>query len=154
MHVGLVRGGTALNIVPTECSFEFEFRHLPQDDPEALFEEIQTDVSRDLLLEMRSVHPGASIAFEPMAVIPTLDTDEEADIVRLAKAVTGEGGVEKVSYNCEACLFDQAGVPSVICGPGDIDQAHKPDEFIEVDQIAKCEAFMRGLMERVCIRSA
>jgi acetylornithine deacetylase len=149
--VGVVRGGTALNIVPAECVFDFEFRHLPGDDPKEIIEKVQDYVDRDLLPEMQAIHPGASIAFEPMAVIPPLDTDEGAMVAQLAKAITGDNEIQKVSYNCEACLFHDAGVPTVICGPGDIDQAHKPNEFIEIEQIVKCEAFMQGLMERVCV---
>ena len=151
IHVGLVRGGTALNIVPADCFFEFEFRHLPGDDPEGIFQKILNYVDRKLLPEMQAVHPDASILFEPMAVIPSLDTDEDALVTQLAKAVTGENNIRKVSYNCEACLFHGAGVPTIICGPGEIDQAHKPNEFIEIGQIAKCESFMRGLMEKVCM---
>ena len=150
VHVGTVRGGTALNIVPAECTFEFEFRHLPGDDPEGIFGEVLTFVERDLLPEMRAIHPDTGITFEPMAVIPSLDTDENAPITQLAKAITGDNSVRKVSYNCEACLFDGVGVPTIICGPGDIDQAHKPNEFIDIEQIAKCEAFVYGLMDRVC----
>lgn len=151
VHVGLVRGGTALNIVPAECTFEFEFRHLPIDDPEEIFQNIIEFVDRELLPEMQSVTPNATITFEPMAVIPSLDTNEDELVTQLAKAITGENHVRKVSYNCEACLFHGAGVPTIICGPGDIDQAHKPNEFIENEQIIKCEAFMRGLMDKVCM---
>lgn len=151
VHVGMIHGGTALNIVPAECVFEFEFRHLPDDDPTAIFQKVQDYVDIELLPEMHAVDLDTGIEFEPMALIPSLRTDEDALITQLAKAITGENSVKKVSYNCEACLFDDAGVPTIICGPGDIDQAHKPNEFIEIDQIHKCELFMKGLMDRVCI---
>ncbi len=151
VHVGTVKGGMALNIVPAECTFEFEFRHLPGDDPDGIFGELTSYVDNELVPEMRAVHPDAGIWFEPMAVIPSLDTEEDATITQLAKAITGDNTVRKVSYNCEACLFHDVGVPTIICGPGDIDQAHKPNEFIEIDQIAKCEAFMKGLMDRICV---
>jgi len=101
--------------------------------------------------EMQAIHPVAGIHFEPMAVIPSLDTDEDAPVVQLAKAITGDNSVRKVSYNCEACLFDEAGVPTIVCGPGDIEQAHKPNEFIEGEQITRCESFLKGLMDRVCM---
>jgi len=90
VHVGTVRGGTALNIVPAECSFEFEFRHLPGDDPAGLFGELLSFVDGDLVPEMQAIHPVAGIHFEPMAVIPSLDTDEDAPVVQLAKAITGD----------------------------------------------------------------
>ncbi len=150
VHTGLVHGGTALNIVPAECTFEFEFRHLPGDDPEKIFQKISHYVDMELLPEMRAVYPGANIVFEPMAVIPPLDTAEDAAVTQLAKSLSGDNKIRKVSYNCEACLFHGAGVPTIICGPGDIEQAHKPDEYIEIDQIVKCETFMRSLMEKLC----
>ena len=151
VHVGTVSGGSALNIVPTECVFEFEFRHLPVDNPGEIFRKVRDYVDNDLLPEMQAVHPDASIKFETMAVIPYLDTDEDALVTQLASQVLGDSTLKKVSYNCEACLFHEADVPTIICGPGDINQAHKPNEYIEIDQIAKCEAFMRGFMERVCV---
>ena len=150
VHVGTIRGGTALNIVPAECTLEFEFRHLSGDNPDKIFSELKAFVGKDLLPEMQAVHPNSGIEFEPMSIIPSLDTDEDADITQLAKAITGDNGIQKVSYNCEACLFDEAGVQTIICGPGDIDQAHKPNEFIEIDQISKCETFVEKLMDRIC----
>lgn len=150
VHVGTVRGGTALNIVPSECEFVFEFRHLPGDDPQAIFDRITRYAIDELLPEMRAVHPGATIAFEPMAVIPPLDTDPAAPITELAKSLTSSNSALKVAYNCEACWFHDAGVPTVICGPGDIDQAHKPNEFINLEEIVKCESFLRNLMDRIC----
>jgi acetylornithine deacetylase len=149
VHVGLVRGGTALNIVPTECFFDFEIRHLPQDDPEELFAEIKSYAQTKLLPDMQTASPETGITFTPLATIPILDTDENQEIVQLAKAFTGETTIHKVAYNCEAGLFHQAAVPTVVCGPGNIEQAHKPNEFIEIKQIALCEAFMKRLLDYV-----
>ena len=151
VHVGTIRGGAALNIVPAECIFDFEFRHLPGDNPEEIFTRIENFANDELLPKMRSVFAGAAIDFEPMAVIPSLDTNEDALITQYAKAITGENYVRKVSYNCEACLFHGAGVPTIICGPGDIEQAHKPNEYIELTQVSKCEDFIRGFMDKVCV---
>ena len=148
VHVGTVHGGTALNIVPADCQFDFEIRHLPQDDPEQMFEEVERFVKDRLLPEMQAVCPDADIRFTPLSVIPTLNTDEDHEITRLAKALTGANAVHKVAYNCEAGLFHQARVPTIICGPGHIEQAHKPNEFIEAEQIARCEAFVLRLAEQ------
>ena len=149
VHVGTVHGGTALNIVPADCEFVFEFRHLPQDDPEELFAEVERFANQDLLPEMRAVYADADIQFIPMAVIPTLNTSEDEDITRLAKSLTGANAVHKVAYNCEAGIFHQARVPTIICGPGHIDQAHKPNEFIAAEQIARCEDFVLRLAEQL-----
>ena len=148
VHTGTIRGGTALNIVPGDCSFEFEFRHLPEDDPQALLDELRAHVAEHIEPEMHATEPGTGFNFEPMSHIPGLATDEDADIVQLAKALTGQNTTGKVAFGTEAGLFQEGGMPAVVCGPGSIDQAHKPDEFIARDQINQCEAFMRKLFER------
>ena len=148
VHTGTIHGGTALNIVPRYCSFEFEFRHLPDDAPHALLDELRRHVAEHIEPEMHAAEPGTGFTFEPMSHIPGLSTDEDAEIVQLAKALTGQNTTSKVSFGTEAGLFRDGGMPAVVCGPGSIDQAHKPDEFIARDQIKQCEAFMRKLFER------
>jgi acetylornithine deacetylase len=148
VHTGTIHGGTALNIVPRDCSFEFEFRHLPDDDPEALLDELRRHVAKHIEPEMHAAQPGTGFDFEAMSHIPGLSTDEDADIVQLAKALTGQNTTAKVSFGTEAGLFQGGGMPAVVCGPGSIDQAHKPDEFIAKEQIDQCEAFLRKLFER------
>ena len=148
VHTGTIRGGTALNIVPRDCAFEFEFRHLPEDDPHALLDELRRYVSKHIEPEMRATEPDAGFTFEPMSHIPGLSTDEDADIVQLAKALTGRNTTGKVAFGTEAGLFQDAGMPAVICGPGSIDQAHKPNEYIAMDQVSQCQTFLRRLFER------
>jgi acetylornithine deacetylase len=148
VHTGTIHGGTALNIVPRDCSFEFEFRHLPDDDPEALLDELRHHIAKHIEPEMHAAQPGTGFDFETMSHIPGLSTDEDADIVQLAKALTGQNTTAKVSFGTEAGLFQGGGMPAVVCGPGSIDQAHKPDEFIAKEQIDQCEAFLRKLFER------
>ena len=148
VHTGTIHGGTALNIVPRDCSFEFEFRHLPDDDPEALLDELRRHIAKHIEPEMHAAQPGTGFDFETMSHIPGLSTDEDADIVQLAKALTGKNTTAKVSFGTEAGLFQGGGMPAVVCGPGSIDQAHKPDEFIAKEQIDQCEAFLRKLFER------
>lgn len=151
VNVGLMQGGTSLNIVPADCEFEFEFRHLPTHDPDQIFKKIQDFAEHELLPQMQTIDPQATISFDPFLVVPTMATDADAKVAQLAKAITGVKNFTKASYNCEACLFEQAGVPSVTCGPGDIAQAHKPNEFIEIGQITECESFMQRLMQQVCV---
>jgi len=148
VHTGTIHGGTALNIVPKACSFEFEFWHLPEDDPHALLDELRDHVAQHIEPEMHSTVPGTGFSFEPMSHIPGLSTDEDAEVVQLAKALTGQNTTAKVAFGTEAGLFQAGGMPAVVCGPGSIDQAHKPDEFIELDQINQCEVFLRRLFER------
>jgi acetylornithine deacetylase len=149
VHTGVVEGGTALNIVPLACCFDFEFRHLPEDDPHALLDELQAYIRDRLLPEMHAVDPQTGFDFEPLSRIAGLSVDEDAEIVQLAKALTGANSTGKVAFGTEAGLFQEmAGIPTVVCGPGDIEQAHKPDEFIDLDQVAQCEVFIRRLFER------
>ncbi len=148
VHTGTIHGGTALNIVPRECSFEFEFRHLPEDDPHALLDELRHYVDEHIAAEMIRTQPGTGFSFEPMSHIPGLATDEDAQVVQLAKALTGQNATAKVAFGTEAGLFQAGGMPAVVCGPGSIEQAHKPDEFIVLEQIAQCESFLRKLFQR------
>ena len=149
IHTGTVRGGTALNIVPRDCRFEFEFRHLPGDDPAALLAEVAGYANNTLLPAMRAVGGEATIEFEQIAAFPGLRIAETDPATELVKALSGANDTGYVSFGTEAGLFQTAGVPTVICGPGSIDQAHKPDEFIELDQLARCETFLRRMIERV-----
>ena len=155
VHTGVIRGGTALNIVPAECFFDFEFRHVPGHDPEALFTEFCGYIESELLPGMRAVDERCSVTFETLADFPGLDTPRDHRVARLALDLGGIGegvdgrGLGHVSFGTEAGLFSESGMPSVVCGPGSITQAHKPDEFITLAEIVRCEAFIGGLVERV-----
>jgi acetylornithine deacetylase len=151
VHTGIVHGGTALNIVPKDCHFDFEFRHIAEDDPEKLFGEVKRFAEEKLLPEMRKNHADSGFSWQELSSIPGLATREDAEIVELAKALSGSNATGKVAFATEAGLFHEIDIPTIICGPGSIDQAHKPDEFVSLDQIALCEAFMRRLMDRVCL---
>ncbi len=146
VHTGVIRGGTQLNIVPSACEFEFEFRHLPQDDPVTLLKEVQ-DFAVTLLPEMHAVSLNTGFHWERQSHIPELNTSEDAEVVQLAKSLTGANATAKVSFGTEAGLFEQGGMPAVVCGPGSIEQAHKPDEYIALDQVAQCEKFLLRLFQ-------
>ena len=142
LHAGVLHAGTALNIVPRECTLEFEFRTVPDDDPHRLLGRLEAYCRRELLPQMQHVAPESRIAFETKSDNPGLHTEESAPIVarieRLARG--GRGG--KVAFASEAGQFQRAGFDAVICGPGSIADAHKPDEFITLDQIRMGEAFI------------
>ena len=149
VHTGVLRGGTALNIVPHDCTFDFEFRHLPGDDPEKLLEEFKSYVTQTLEPEMRAVYADAGFDIQLLSLIPALDNSAETEVVALAQGLSGNYETGKVSYGTEGSQFQRAGIPTVICGPGSIEQAHKPNEFVSLEQIARSEAFLRGLMLRL-----
>jgi acetylornithine deacetylase len=150
VHTGVIRGGTALNIVPQDCVFDFEFRNLPGDDPEQLRAEFEAHVREVIEPEMRAVDPRTGFRIEKMSEIPALDTGAEAEITALAQEFSGSMDIAKVSFGTEASQFQVAGVPTVVCGPGSIREAHKPDEFVTLEQVARCEYFLHGLMARCC----
>ena len=145
-HTGVIAGGTALNIVPDICSFQFEFRALAADDVDALAGEVMAYARDRLEPEMRAVAPEAGIAFEVMSGFPGLDTPPAVDIVALTKSLAGRGDHGKVAYGTEAGLFAAAGIPTVVIGPGSIEQAHKADEFIAVSELDACGAFLDRLI--------
>ncbi|MBX3493211.1 MAG: acetylornithine deacetylase [Parvibaculum sp.] len=149
VNVGPIRGGTALNIIPKTCSFLWEYRALPDLDPEEIITRFNAHVEENVLPRMRAVHPGARIETKVRAQAPGLAPEEgsagETLVLKLAQC----NAAEAVSYGTEAGLFQLADIPTVVCGPGDIAQAHKPDEFVALSQIADCERFMRRLADYV-----
>lgn len=149
VNVGPIAGGTALNIVPAECEFEFEFRCLIEDNAETLLEELSAFARDKVEPAMRAVAPETGIEVEAMSSFPGLELAPETEIVTLVKALAGANSTGKVAFGTEAGLFQTSGIPAVICGPGSIEQAHKADEYVALDQVALCERFMARLLERV-----
>jgi acetylornithine deacetylase len=150
VHTGVLRGGTALNIVPHDCAFDFEFRYLPGDDPEMLLREFTQYVRTVLEPEMQAIDPRAGFDIRPLSEIGALDTGPEAEVVALAQELAGDSEVGKVSFGTEGAQFQHAGISTVVCGPGSIEQAHRPNEYVSLEQVAACERFLRRLMERIC----
>ena len=146
VHVGLIDGGTAKNIIPRHCSFTWETRLLPDDDPREVPDRIDA-AARSLEPDMKKVSSEAGIKTAFVNSVPGLSPEEDSPAERLALHLAEANGLEAVSYATEAGLFQQIGIPSVICGPGSIEQAHKPDEYVEVSELKKCENFMRRLAD-------
>ena len=149
LHTGLISGGTALNIVPRECRFEFEIRNLPSHDPETIMAELRGH-AQDLVVEMLAVDPLTGILVDERNSTVGLSVDDDSEPARLACQLTGCNHTGKVAFTTEAGLFAQAGIPAVVCGPGSIAQAHRPDEFIALEQVRKCERFLNDLLNRAC----
>jgi acetylornithine deacetylase len=150
---GIIHGGTNLNIVPNYCWFDFEIRDLPRHDPWSIFEKIRQYADSSLQPAMRAVNPVARIDFEEVSLRPNLDTQPEEEVVRITKALAERNDHGKVAFGTEAALFQKhAGIPTVVCGPGSIGQAHKPDEYVSIDQIALCERFFQRFMDTVCVQ--
>jgi len=150
LQTGLISGGTATNIVPAECIFHFEFRYLPGADPDALEKEIKDYAEKVLVPEMHRTDPHTGITITTSSEIPGLNTAEDDKVTYLAQALSRNKSTAKVAYATEGGLFQRAGIPSIICGPGSIEQAHKPNEYVSLDQIALCESFMERFLENMC----
>ena len=149
VHTGTIEGGTQLNIVPGHCRFEFEFRYLPQDDPDALLAEVQRYAEQQLAPAMQSIDPASGFTWEQISGFPGLNLSPGAEVIELAKALSGGNDTGKVAFGTEAGLFDQSGIPAVVCGPGSIDQAHKPDEFVSKEQLSACLDMLAGLQRKL-----
>ncbi|MDT8343489.1 MAG: acetylornithine deacetylase [Thermohalobaculum sp.] len=146
-HVGAVEGGEVVNIVPDRCSFLYEVRAIGADDPDAITAAIEAHARTVLEPAMQAAAPEAGFDFAPVSQIDGLDTAPEAGVVALAKSFAGKNAHSKVAYGTEAGFFHSiTHVPAVVCGPGSIAQAHKADEFIEIAELARCNAFIARLI--------
>jgi acetylornithine deacetylase len=150
LHVGVIHGGTAVNIVPRDCTFEFEIRHLPQDDTEAFFTDLRRHAD-SLLPAMQAVDPATYIEFDVLSEMPGFDNESHNPMVDIGHACTRSDLEHKVSFGTEAALFHGASMPAVICGPGHIEQAHQPNEWVSLEQLGRCEAFMQRLAQHLCL---
>ena len=149
VHIGIISGGTANNIIPKTCSFNWETRLLPGFDEDYAPDRVNA-VAQKLEPAMKAIAPTAGIVVAKANSVPGLAAEKDSAAEQLALHCSHTNSTHTVSYCTEAGLFQQAGIPAVVCGPGSIEQAHKPDEFIAVSEIRKCEAFLRRLAEKCC----
>ena len=148
IHVGTVQGGTASNIISRHCEFVCDIRNLPDDFPEEIQEEFETWIAQEILPEMQAIDPSTSIKVTTENVVAGLREDRDSEAEQLVRQLTGDNDMTYVPYGTEAGQFQRAGMAVVVCGPGSIDQAHQPNEFIESDQIDQCETMLRKLILR------
>jgi acetylornithine deacetylase len=142
--VGQFHGGIADNVVPRDAEFRYEFRDLPTADVGAMQREVIA-YAKSLEPGMKRVAPDAGFNFETICEIPSFLGSAQDDVTRFAQRLSGESRTTEVAFGTEAGLFKNAGIRTVVCGPGSINQAHQPDEYVSLEQLARCEAFMRGL---------
>jgi acetylornithine deacetylase len=146
LSTGLIQGGIAANVVPKDCVFQFDMRTLPNAAPDALYQEIRR-YAEALAAEMRGIDADSGIDLQWVSQTVGLAASETDAIVKWAMQLSKNASVGKVSYGTEAGLFQKMGVQTVICGPGDIAEAHRPNEFVALDQLAQCESFMNRILE-------
>lgn len=149
LHVGKINGGEVMNIVPNRCSFDFEIRYLPEDDEQAIVTRIKSEAER-IAQRFRDVFAGARFEFLDLQSYPAMNTPVDSDAVRFVHALTGGNSTGKITFGTEGGLFQKAlGTPAVVCGPGSIAVAHKPDEYVSEAQMAQCDQMMERLVARL-----
>lgn len=152
LTTNLIKGGNSQNTIPELCEFVFEFRHIAEDDPKQLRKEIDNYITDVLLPKMRSEHPAANIVLDKLGAGPNYSVSEEEDIAKLVRKLTQVNDIIKVAYGTEAALFQAAQIPTILCGPGSIEQAHRPNEYVAIDQLEKCEQFVREVVKENNLR--
>lgn len=145
VQTGLIKGGRALNIVPAECEFDFEIRSIPGFDPQTVPDALEAYAQGDLLPRMRAVSADSDIRLEHLGDYPGLATPADGEAARWLAMLAGTDEFSTVAFGTEGGLFDQAGIPAVICGPGSMDQGHKPDEYVTFEQLCACDAMLARL---------
>ncbi|MBU0861371.1 MAG: M20/M25/M40 family metallo-hydrolase, partial [Alphaproteobacteria bacterium] len=145
VHTGVIQGGTAHNITAKDCHFDLSFRVVPGEDVNDWRDRFLAKVA-EVEAEMQAVHPDTYIKAEAYFGLPGLQPEEQGRAEELARMLTGDNGSHVVSYGTEAGQFQERGYSAVVVGPGDIAQAHQPDEFITVDQFTAGQDFMRALV--------
>jgi acetylornithine deacetylase len=145
-HIGLIEGGTAKNVIPRRCVFAWETRLLPSAEPQEALARIEA-FAETRAPALRRIAPEAGIETRQVNEVPALKPDPGSPAETLALLLAQANELEAVSYGTEAGLFQRAGMPSIVCGPGSIEQAHKPNEFIALSELEKCDAFLVRLAE-------
>lgn len=165
LHTGVIAGGTALNIIARDCDVTWEIRHHHMNSPVLLFNEAKA-FADSLVPAMQAVAPETGITHKLNSVLPGFATEADSEIAKLCFRCAGADDKDdkevsaadrsadaavKVSFGTEAALFHQVGVPTIVCGPGHIAQAHQPNEWVTLEQLAWCERFMRRLADEICV---
>lgn len=149
LHAGKMQGGVQVNIVPNHATVDWEIRSLAEDDPEVLIAEVRT-ACEGIIAPLRAEFPEAALRVERLWDYPGLGTPSDAGVVNFVKSLTGANGTIKVAFGTEGGLFDaRLGIPTVICGPGSMAQGHKPDEFVTVEQMDRCQSMLAALVARL-----
>ena len=152
-NVGQIEGGEALNIIPERCVVSWEFRPLPEADADAIETRVRAYLDEDLRPRVKAVHPEADVQISPLAAVPPLRADPGSAAERLVRHLTGANATHTAAYVADASQFQQHGIPTVLCGPGDIAQAHQPDEWIAESELDACADFLDRL-QNWCVSGA
>ena len=146
-NIGTIEGGAARNVTAGWCNFDWEFRPMPSDDGAAVIAEIRTFVEQDLIPEMKATNDGADIKMMTTASVPALNDENATEAIVLLSDVTGRNSLDVASFGTDAGYFSDAGFSTAVFGPGSISRAHKPDEYIEIDELAEGLGFLQKVAQ-------
>ena len=147
LDLGLINGGTASNIIPARCEFSWGFRGLPDENMDAIENEVQDFIDNEVVPDLQAISTATSVVTQLRSDVPPLRPDENSAAEQLVRHLSRLNSSSRVSYGTEAGLFQQAGIAGVIFGPGNIEQAHLPDEFVTIQQMQECCSFLAKLGE-------
>lgn len=149
VHVGKMNAGVALNIVPNLCQVDFEIRNVAADNPHDILDGLRDEAAR-IAAEASTIGPEAAIDIDITNTYPGLDTPVRSQAVAFVKSLTGANNTIKVAFGTEGGLFSRdLGTPTVVCGPGSMAQGHKPDEFVSIEQMRRCDDMLENLLRRL-----
>ncbi len=149
IHVGTIEGGSILNIIPEHAAFTMEWRNIPGDDPRRHVERMQAWLAAHVEPAMKAIDPACGFSYDIALDMPGMGLPADHDLASVVKQVTGSNSTGKVAYGTEGGFYQNAGIPTIICGPGHIAQAHQPDEFVAQSELDACDAFIRRLADRL-----
>jgi acetylornithine deacetylase len=149
IHVGTVKGGSILNIIPEHAEYTMEWRFIPGDDPHAHMERMQAWIAAHIEPAMKAIDPACGFSYAIDLEMPGMGLPADHELATIVKQVAGSNSAGKVAYGTEGGFYEEAGIPTIICGPGDIAQAHQPDEWIAEQQLALCDDFVRRMAKRL-----
>ncbi|MFS2157871.1 acetylornithine deacetylase [Pseudomonas sp. Pseusp122] len=147
VQTGVIAGGKALNIVPADCRFDFEIRTLPDQNAHDIARQLQSFAQQQVVPKMQAVNAATGIRFSELSSYPGLATDAQSEAAKLIAQCCGSSEFTTVAFGTEGGLFDAAGIATVVCGPGSMDQGHKPDEFVSIEQLEGCERMLKRLIQ-------
>jgi acetylornithine deacetylase len=151
IHVGTVEGGSILNIIPEHADFTMEWRYIPGDSPHRHVERMRSWIAENIEPAMKAVHPACGFTYKIALEMPGMALPPDHALATVVKQVAGSNSAGKVAYGTEGGFFETAGIPTIICGPGHIAQAHQPDEWIAQSELDACDSFIRRLADRLLV---
>jgi acetylornithine deacetylase len=145
IHVGVIKGGNAVNIIADQCEFTWDVRNIPSDSIEEILCSFEEFCAKRTVEKQETVPDFKIITSKQFSIVPGLDTSENSEIIRMVNAFSGTDSTKTVSFASEAGYFSEAGFETVVCGPGSMDQGHRADEFIEINELKKCLSFLERM---------